>query len=63
VGKMSFKNGDIIEYCNEYYEVETNYGSSGTVWEVNDKFERTGVRIQNFYWSAYGVDCTLIKEA
>ncbi|AZV43576.1 hypothetical protein BAOM_2967 [Peribacillus asahii] len=59
---MNFKKGDIIGYCNEFFEVDTNYGSSGSVWEVNDKFERTGVFINNFHWSAYGEDCKLIKS-
>ena len=47
---MEFKTGDIIDYCNGYFEVKDNYGSSGTVYEVNDKFERTGTLISSFYW-------------
>lgn len=58
---MKFKTGDIIDYCSEYFEVKKNYGSSGTVYEVNDKFERTGTLISSFYWGAYGVKCKLVK--
>lgn len=59
---MNFKPGDIVDYCDEWFEVETNHGNSGTVWEVNNEFKRTGQRVTNFYWSAYGVDCKLIKS-
>lgn len=57
-----FNTGDIIEYCDELFEVESNYGSSGTVWELNYKLERTGVKISSFHWSAYGVDCKLFER-
>jgi hypothetical protein len=58
-----FKSGDIIEYCDELFEVDMNHGGSGTVWELNFNYERTGLRISNFYWSAYGEDCKLVKGA
>ncbi len=58
---MSFNKGDIIEYCGELFEVEKNFGDSGIVWELNDKYERNGLQVSNFYWSAYGEDCKLIK--
>lgn len=59
---MTFTKGDIIEYCNELFEVENVNYNSGTVYQVNDKHERSGLMIKNFYWSAYGEDCTLIKR-
>ena len=57
---MTFKKGDIIKYCNDLFEVDENYGNGGVVWEVNDNYERTGVKDTNFYWSAYGSDCELV---
>jgi hypothetical protein len=53
---------DIIEYCNDFFEVDTNNGSSGSVWELNGEYERTGVHINNFHWSAYGEDCKLVRS-
>lgn len=60
---MSFKKGDIIEYCDEIYEVEDGNDTYGTVWELNSNYERTGLQISRFYWSAYGEDCKLIKAS
>jgi hypothetical protein len=59
--RMDFKHGDIIEWCNEYYQVDTNNGDSGSVWELNHEHQRTGTLIQRFYWSYDGEDCKLIK--
>lgn len=58
---MNFKKGNIIEFCKELYEVEENHGHYGTVWEVNDRLERTGSRIEKFYWSFWGENCKLIE--
>lgn len=59
---MDFKKGDIIEFCGEFFEVETNDGNTGIVWELNGKYERTGLRISKFYWK-YGEECKLVKSA
>jgi hypothetical protein len=60
--KFYFNIGDIIEYCDETYEVlEVNFfNDGGTVAEwYNGK---CGDIISNFKWSAYGEDCKLVKR-
>lgn len=62
VGK-DFKVGDIIDYCGDLYEVASNHGTSGQVWELTKEHKRTGHLVVSFYWSAYGEDCKLVKRA
>ncbi|MEC0091784.1 hypothetical protein [Paenibacillus macquariensis] len=50
-----FQKGDIIEYCEEQFEVLVNDGNSGTVKEYPD-----GDVIGNFRWDVYGVKCIKI---
>lgn len=60
---MDFRKGDIIEYCGELFQVESNYGNSGAVYPVNSQYKRFDTMISNFCWSAYGEDCKLVKRA
>lgn len=59
---MKFKRGDIIKWQDDYFEVETNEGSSGSVWELNSNKERTGTVISNFYWEFYDEAARLIRK-
>ncbi|MBT2759947.1 hypothetical protein [Paenibacillus sp. ISL-20] len=57
---VEFKNGDVISYCDEQFEVIENYGSSGTVREFLGE-DRYGDTIRNFRWEVYGEKCKKIK--
>jgi hypothetical protein len=56
-----FQPGELIEYCDDIYEVVTNYGSSGIVrfpddeGKFSDKSGTTELR-----WYVFGVDCTRV---
>jgi len=56
--ECNFKPKDIIEYCNDQYEVIVNYGNSGRVRE-NCK---DGTIIDPFYWEIYGEKCKLVSR-
>jgi len=45
---MGFEKGDIICYCGELYVVESNFGDSGTVFEVDSAYKRSSGLITNF---------------
>jgi len=57
-----FKKGDVIEYCDELYEVIKNFGWSGTVKEYFTDGSY-GDTITNFKWDIYGEKCKLVKSA
>lgn len=57
-----FKQGDIIDYCDELYEVVHNNGWSGTVREYFGE-GKYGETISNFKWDIYGEKCKLVKSA
>ena len=59
---MGFEKGNIICYCGELYVVESNFGDSGTVFEVDSYYKRSSGLITNFRWDAYGEKCKLIKS-
>lgn len=53
--EFNFKQGDIVEFCNEEFIVIENYGNSGKVRENH----KDGVIITKFYWEYYGEKCVL----
>lgn len=59
----NLKEGDIIRWCDEYFKVIKNFGTSGTVVQSNkDGSWIDDIEISNFYWSAYGENSRLIKR-
>lgn len=56
-----FKPGDVIEYCDEKFEVVNNSGWSGTVKEYFGK-GKYGDVISNFKWDIYGEKCILVES-
>jgi len=60
-----FKKGDIIEFCEDQFEVLENYGNSGKVREYpNTQKDNWGFQtvIYPFYWEYQGSKCKLIKR-
>lgn len=56
--ETNWKPGDIIEFCDELYEIIENYGSTGKVKELH------GTTIINkFYWEFNQEKCVLVKIA
>ena len=62
--KFDFCVGDIISYADEIFEVlavnSSNDGGKVAYWHNG---VRGDVVTENFYWSAYGEDCVLVKRA
>ncbi len=52
-----FKPGDIIEYCDDKFEVLENHGYKGTVKELG----KNPVVISSFHWFYCGTGCKLVK--
>jgi hypothetical protein len=48
-----FESGELIEFCDDQYEVLANHGNSGTVRELG----LNGSKINPFYWSFGGEYC------
>lgn len=42
---FNFQNGDVVEFCDEYYFVIENNGSSGVVNPFGETYY-----VRNFYW-------------
>ena len=55
-----FKYGDIIEFCDEWYLVLNNYGTTGRVQEYY-KGGNVGDIIDPFYWQFGDAKCVLVK--
>jgi hypothetical protein len=53
----NFKEGDIIDFCDEQYVVLTNNGGSGRVQENYKNGD-----IINFYWEYAGEKCVLVEN-
>jgi hypothetical protein len=53
-----FQPGETIDYCDEHYVVEANYGNSGTVRELHGTS-----RISPFYWTFDGAACRRVVAA
>jgi len=63
--EFDFKKGDIIEFCDEQYEVLENYGTSGKVREYPySQINNWGFQtvIDSFYWNYSGEKCKLISR-
>ncbi|MBE7114337.1 hypothetical protein FT641_19045 [Bacillus paranthracis] len=64
VKKFDFRKGDIISYAGETFEVlavnSSNDGGKVAYWHNGVRGE---VVTENWYWSAYGEDCQLVKRA
>jgi len=57
-----FKEGDIIEWCDEYFYVLENYGTTGTVKQCSKNGKLIdSTELHNFYWN-YGEESKLIKQ-
>ncbi len=52
-----FQPGEIIEYCDDRFEVVENHGSSGIVKDV------FGTDRYAFMWRAFGEDCVRVKQS
>lgn len=55
MNNFGFKKGDIIEFCDDEFEVIENYGDSGKVKENG----KGGCIIKPFYWNYCGEICKL----
>lgn len=55
--KFDFKQGDIIEFCEQEFKVMSNTGLCGTVQENCED----GKIIKGFYWS-YGGENSILKN-
>lgn len=49
-----FEPGEVIEYCDEHYEVLENFGDSGTVKDA-------GGICYKFRWFVYGEESKRVK--
>ena len=58
---MKFKKGDIVEYCTAFFEIDEAYEYGGVVYELTDELDRTGLKIKDFSWNAYGEECKLVE--
>lgn len=57
MSEFIFNEGDIIEWCEEHYEVVENRGDSGVVRHVGDT-----ELIAKFYWHIHGEKAKLVRR-